>query len=156
MKKHFFYILEIAFTIVVLAACSHNRQIEHDLVTKTIFISDEFQNLSLMIDYSEGCKIVQVNIRGENTVSPSGVFTAIRTADEQFTSDRLPGQVKVSAVKGGIEIGNIAFGNGLIHETWTFKPGKKSINWTIRRTYAQDVQLEDMAMPVWNFSSASV
>jgi len=146
----------VIFIAVFSVTCSQNQQITHDIETKTILISDESHDFSLMIDYSDGCKVTQVNIRGENTVSPSGVFTAVNTASEQFSSNLLSAQVKVTTGRGRVEIGNISYGNGLIHETWIFKPGKNSVNWTIRRKYAQDVQLEDLAFPVWNFSSLTV
>ena len=148
--------LFISCCITLSVACSHNRQITHDKQAKTILVSDELNDLSLMVNYSDGCKIEQVNIKGENKVSRSGVFTAVKTANEQFSSDRSSAQVKVTARKDGVEISNISYGNGLVEETWIFTPAKKSVKWTIRRTYTQDVQLEDMAMPVWNFSDLSV
>ena len=156
MKNYFPLISMFIFIALLSVACSQNKQITHDLGTKTILVSDESQDLTLMIDYSDGCKITQVKIKGENTVSPSGVFTAVKIAGEQFSSDHLSANVKVSTGKGRIEIGNISYGNGLIHETWIFKPEKNSINWTIRRKYTQDVLLEDMAFPVWNFTNLSV
>jgi len=159
MKVHWLIVIVIiAFVSMMVPATarSRNRQIIRDVGSKTIIISDESQDLSLMIDYSEGCKIVRVNIKGENTLSPAGAYTAIRTADEQFSSDRLSGKVKITTGKGRIEIANIIYGNGLINETWIFKPEKKTINWTIHRTYAQNIPLEDMAMPVWNFADMKV
>ena len=156
MKNRFSHIILFVCTTVISVACTQNKQISHDVAARTILISDAADDLSLMIDYSNGCRIVQVNIKGENTVSPAGVFTAVRTAGERFSSGLLSGQVKVAAVKDGIEIRDIIYGDGLINETWIFKPGKKTVTWTIRRMYAQDVSLEDMSMPVWNFANMSV
>ena len=156
MKNQFLYIVLLISTMVVSVAYSQNKQIDRDIKAKTILIRDAIDDISLMVDYSNGCRIVQVNIKGENTVSPSGVYTSIRTSGDFFSSGLLSGQVRVTAVKEGIKISNIIYGNGLINETWIFKPGEKTVHWTIRRKYAQDIQLEDMAMPVWNFANMAV
>ena len=145
------------FLVTLLtAACSHNKQILHDREAKTITVSDAQQDLSLKIGYSEGCKIVEVNIKGVNTVSASGVYTAIRTVDNQYSSCHLKGNVKVTAGRGAVTIDNISYDDDLIQETWIFKPTKKSIHWTIHRSYSQELQLEDLAMPVWCFSGIDI
>jgi len=141
-----------AFT---LASCAQkNEYIKHNAEAKTIFISNESQNLSLAIDYANGCKITQVNVKGENTISPSGVYTAIETNKGGFTSKEQSTQIKVSENKNGITISNINYAD--VSETWTFKPNKETITWTISRNYNNDILLEDMAFPVWNFTNTSV
>lgn len=156
MKKCFLLTSLFIYLASISVVYAQSKQIEHDTKAKTILISDASQDLSLRVDYSNGCKITQVNVKGENTISPSGVYTAIRTANESFSSGRLSGQAEVSVYKDRVDINHIALGNGLVNETWTFKPGKQSINWTIHRKYCQDIQLEDISLPTWHFSNLSV
>ena len=163
MKNKCLFLAVMALTVFMYSGYAQNKnQILHNKDNKTIFISDLSKNLSLLIDYSDGCKILQVNIKGENTISQTGVFTAVKTDKEVFSSKMagIPGtsggQVSVVQDKAGIRINNIQFGNGLIKESWYFQPGSESVIWTIQREYCSDIQLEDMSFPVWNFSDISV
>ena len=56
-----------------------------------------------------------------------------------------------------LEVSNIVFGDDemSVAETWIFTTNGKQISWEIRRQYMQDGRLDNMAMPVWNFSSLS-
>lgn len=130
---------------------------EHNLVTKTIQIADKADLLQLQIDYSKGCKIKQVIVNGRNTISPSGVFTSIKTETKQYTSLESKEQAEVLVKGNTVEISNIVFGDEemSVAETWMFTLNDKQILWNIKREYSQSGVLDKMAVPVWNFSSLS-
>ncbi len=92
-----------------------------------------------------------------NTISPSGVFTSIKTETEQYSSLESTEQAKVLVKGNRVEISNIVFGDEemSVTETWIFTLNDKQILWNIKRKYNQGGRLDNMAMPAWNFSSLS-
>lgn len=144
--------------LLSLAISAHAKFVEHNSAAKTIMIADDTNNLQLQIDYSKGCKISQVIIKGKNSISPAGVYTSIKTGDNVYTSLESKAPVAVRVKKNRLEIGNLVFGEGKmgVRETWTFTTAGEQILWKIRRQYLQSGKLDNMAMPVWNFSNLSV
>lgn len=147
----------IIFSLLIFSFSLQARDLKHDPVAKIILIADEAEYLQVQIDYSKGCKIGQVIIKGQNTISPSGVFTSIQTGTGISTSLESTKKAKVKAGKNKVEISNIVFGDAQmkVSETWIFTWSKDRIYWDIEREYKQAGSLENMAMPVWNFSSLS-
>ena len=144
--------------MLFIAISADAKFIKQDVATKTIMIADDANNLQLQIDYNRGCKISQVNIKGKNTISPLGVYTSIKTGTNVFTSVKSKIQVKVKVTKNRLEISNIVFGvekMGVV-ETWIFTTTEKQISWEIHRQYLQNGLLDNMSMPVWNFSNLSI
>lgn len=111
-----------------------------------------------MIDYSDGCVIKQLNIKGRNVLSPSGVYTGISTKNGDFTSNNKSSTVRITEKQDAVIVSGISYGNEVIEvkETWTFKLDGNKIRWSIEREYMNDASLEDMAFPKWNFSDVSV
>ena len=68
------------FLVLVLFTFSlQATDLKHDPEKKTILITDGSELLQIQINYSKGCRLSQVKINGQNTISPSGVFTSIKT-----------------------------------------------------------------------------
>lgn len=134
------------------------KAIRHNAVSKTIEINTPDQTLSLVIDYSQGCKISGLNIRGENCLSASGVHTGFRTRGGLFTSCNSPEEITVKKTEDGISIQQITFGDASIsaNETWTFRLNGNKINWKIDRAYSTLAKLEETAFPQWNFRDREV
>ena len=149
-------VISIIF-ILFLAISAEAKFTDQNFVAKTIMIADDANNLQLQIDYSSGCKISQVNIKGKNTISTSGVYTSIKIGTNVFTSLESKASIKVKVKGNRVEIGNIVFGDEemSVIETWIFTISAKQIIWKIRRQYLQNGKLDNMAMPVWNFSNLS-
>jgi len=152
MMRNITFLLALLFTISAQAT-----ELKHNAETKTILIADDSELLQIRIDYSKGCKIGQVNIKGQNTISPAGVFTSIQTGTGISTSLESTKKPKVRVGKSKVEVSNIVFGDDQmkVSETWVFTWSKDRIYWDIEREYRQEGSLENMAMPVWNFSSLS-
>ncbi len=134
------------------------KAIVHNPSTKKITLSDAAQNLVLQIDYATGCKITQLEIKGENTVSPSGVYTGFRTRGGSFTSLANTSAVKVEEQANKISVKNIVYGDHAtyVNESWTFETAGDKIVWRIDREYNGLAKLEETAFPQWNFSDLSV
>ncbi|WP_173003128.1 hypothetical protein [Chitinophaga sp. SYP-B3965] len=111
---------------------------------KTITITTSDKKLSITIDYSNGCIIKGLSIKGKNTLSPSGVYTGIGAFSSKDAKD-----IKVTGTSIVLSYNNVK-------EEWNFKTQKDKILWTITRQYAQTTTLEDMAFPQWNFADLSV
>ncbi|GBU08613.1 hypothetical protein AwDysgo_19440 [Bacteroidales bacterium] len=131
--------------------------INHNPSAKAIHISDAQQNLSLIIDYAQGCKISQLSVKGKNTLAPSGVYTAIKTDTETFTSIN-KSDVKVLTTDNGVKITNVKYGNQQLNvqESWSFEAEEDKIIWTILREYNNKAILDDIAFPTWNFADLSL
>ena len=135
-----------------------NDAIKHDFKAKTITITVPGKNLSILIDYSSGCVIKQLNIKGVNTLSPSGIYTGIETKNGSFSSDDHLGDVKVTETGNKISLTGISYGDGniTVKEVWNFEVHGDKIRWDISREYDKAAGLEDMAFPRWNFANLSV
>lgn len=134
------------------------KNIRHDRTAKTISITAPDKSLSILIDYSSGCIIKQLNIKGNNTLSPSGIYSGVQTKSGTFSSADHLTQVQVIETTNGATLKGINYGDNTIgiKETWSFKLDGNKIAWDITRQYSQDTQLEDMSFPKWNFADLSV
>lgn len=121
---------------------------------KTITLTVPDKKLSITIDYANGCMIKQLNIKGKNTLSPSGIYTGIRTQSGSSSSLNSSGNIKVIKKAGTVTISGINYST--INEEWVFKIKGDKIQWNITREYNQDATLEEMAFPQWNFSGLDV
>ncbi|MDR1097255.1 MAG: hypothetical protein LBL57_03895 [Tannerella sp.] len=144
---------------VTSGRCSPDEpSIRHDAIMKTIRINDRSQTLSLLVDYSQGCKITALHIKDKNTLSESGVYTGFRTKGGTFRSDRSPIEIKAEESDNKIVISNISYGDDAmsVSEAWIFELAGNGIAWSIRREYNNAAKLEEMAFPQWNFADLSV
>lgn len=150
-------IISILF-VLFISILAQAKIIKQNPVLKTVLIADGPNDLQLQIDYNKGCKISQLLIKGKNTISPSGVYTSIKTGTNVYTSLESTAQIKVKEDKNRLEVSNIVFGDEKmgVSETWIFTMSEKQILWEIRREYLQTGELDNMAMPVWNFSNLSI
>ena len=135
-----------------------NRDIKHNVSAKTITITVPDKKTSITIDYSNGCVIKQLSLNGKNTLSPSGVYTGIRTSNATFSSADDNKHITLTKNANGITLSGISYGNGTISvkEVWDFKLNGNKIIWDITRDYNNAASLEDMAFPKWNFTDLSV
>jgi hypothetical protein len=156
--------LLISLCILVFASVSsfvmaqNTATIKQDSATKTIKISDRTGKLALRLNYSAGIFIDQLAVNGLNSLSNSGVYTAVKPSSNVFSSkmsDKSP-LIKVSDQK--VTVSNIRFGNSpmKITEEWTFTTERNGICWEITRTYSSGGQIDEVAIPVWNFANLSV
>jgi hypothetical protein len=136
-----------------------NNKISHHTDLKTVEIADADRNVIIIINYSQGCRIAELQIKGKNILSESGVYTGFRTRGGTFSSaDVGISNIKVNSDGNKIILRDIIFGDHSIkvNETWTFEPVDSKINWTVERTYGTLAKLEETYFPQWNFAGLSV
>lgn len=161
----FAVILSVVSPITVFAEHEEKQEafvrtngIMHDSISKTVKMTDANGDLVILIDYSEGCRIAKLDIKGKNVLSESGVYTGFKTKEGTFSSDMNVSAVKVKKTKDGITFSNITYGNDVldVNESWSFTFFGNKIRWDINRKYNTSATLEEMAFPQWNFSDLSV
>ena len=157
--------MRLLVTFVFLGICMFtfdsyalNNNVPHDPAPKKITISDPGQKLVLQLDYSDGCKITQLKVKGKNVLSESGVYTGFRTRGGSFTSCSGQDGIKVEESGNKILIKNIIYGDHSIsvNESWSFDLNGDKIIWNINRKYSNLAKLEEMAFPQWNFADLAV
>lgn len=143
---------QVGYTNGLIGGITHNR------IAKTVTIVTADKNLSLLIDYSSGCIVKQLNITGKNTLSAAGIYSGIQTNNNSFNSGDRTAVLQVSETANSLSIKGIHFGDAGIgvSETWRFTLSGNKIDWDITREYDHDAKLQDMAMPKWNFANLSV
>jgi hypothetical protein len=129
--------------------------IDHNPKIHAIRIQDKKGNLILNINYDNKCVIDYVEILGYVAAKNNGAFSAVKTNDKWFnTSADIP--VPEIIMEGDrIIIDDIIFGekDNQIKERWIFQSCSDYIDWTIERTYTENMSLEDTGIPQWSFSS---
>ncbi|WP_125042488.1 alpha-L-rhamnosidase-related protein [Bacteroides faecalis] len=147
----------LAIFVFTLKSYARN-DMSHDPALKKITISDPEQKLVLQLDYSNGCKITQLNVKGKNVLSASGIFTGFSTKGGLFNSTISVEEVKVEKSDNKISIKNIIYGDQSINvnESWNFELVGNKIVWKISRKYSNLAKLEETAFPQWNFANLSI
>lgn len=130
--------------------------IVHNPEQKLVTMSDAQGWLTLRLNYSAGCRLDQVTVRGRDVAAAGGSSTGIRIGDDWFSA-RTASNVKVKGGRKSVRISGIKFGppGQELEETWKFTPQQDHIIWQITRKSSASVTLTDMAFPEWNFSNMS-
>ncbi len=144
--------------LICLALCPISIQanrMEHNVADKTIKMTAPNGNLTIVITYAEGCKMTQLNIKGKNMLSSTGVFTGFRTKGGVFSSGMTSAPINIKKIEDGILLSNIIYGDHSIqvNESWKFILHDKKITWTINRAYNNPAKFEEIAFPQWNFDN---
>ena len=115
----------LAIFVFTLKSYAWNNDMSNNLALKKITISDPEQKLVLQLDYSNGYKITQLNVKGKNVLSESGIFTGFSTKGGLFNSTVSAKEVKVEKSDNKIFIRNIIYGDQSINvnELWSFELG---------------------------------
>ncbi|TPX07268.1 uncharacterized protein E0L32_010862 [Thyridium curvatum] len=129
--------------------------IYHDATKDTITLTDRRGHLSLRLRYGQSCVIEQAVVRGRQVLAATGAASGIKVGDRWYTSRAAIHTPRLLITSSTLAVSEIAFGppNALVTETWLFKVEKDRITWRIDRTYPQDMVLDDVAFPSWNFTS---
>ncbi len=132
--------------------------IKHDKQTKTVQITNSEKDIILLINYSDGCRITQLDVKGQSVLAPSGVYTGFRTRGGTFSSNNPLEEVSVVEAGNAIVLSKIVYGNGAtkVSEAWRFQLVENKIKWTIDRDYSGLSKMEEIAFPQWNFADMNV
>ncbi|OOQ56762.1 glucosidase family protein [Mucilaginibacter pedocola] len=151
MLSRFKFCLSIIFVIALLPKNSQaaTGNIIHNKTNHTIAITGADGSLKLIIDYTKGCVVKQLFVKGKNKLSPLGIYSGIGSATSLNTAS-----IQVSESKNAITISGIKYGDVdlTITETWLFKLNGNTVDWVINRNYDKNAKPNDMAFPKWNFA----
>jgi hypothetical protein len=163
IHKHLFLSILTIFIFSIFQSQAYAFFINKDAIivfpsTKTITITTPDKKMSVLIDYSRGCMIKQLSIKGKNTLSTSGIYTGIKTQQNTFTSATQINNVRVFEKANSVTLSGISYGDNAakVTETWNFQLKGNKIVWNISRTYHNKTNLQDMAFPQWNFTNLDV
>jgi hypothetical protein len=130
--------------------------IVHDKDNKTITLSDSSGNLMLRVNYSGGCILDKVIVRGrEVTGDGNVVFSGIRLGDQMFSSKQCKVSPLITILNNSVTIDSVKFGNTAfaIEEKWIFKINGNDIQWQINRQYLNNGTIDENYFPCWQFNS---
>lgn len=134
-------------------------QIVHDKVNKTITLADNSGNLMLRVNYSGGCILDKVIVKGrEVTGNGNVVFSGIRLGDRVFSSKQCIESPSIKIVNNSVIIDSVKFGNTAfaIEEKWIFKINGNDIQWQINRHYLNNGAIDENYFPCWQFNSMRI
>jgi hypothetical protein len=130
--------------------------IVHDKDNKTITLSGTSGSLMLRVNYSNGCILDKVIVKGhEVTGSGSAVYSGIRLGDQLYSSKQCILSPVITILNNSVIIDSIKFGNTAfaIEEKWIFKINGNDIKWQINRQYLNNGAIDENYLPCWQFNS---
>ncbi len=123
---------------------------------KVITLSDSSRSLALELNYSSGCVLDKITVKGiEVTGNGNMVFSGIRFAGQSFTSKKSSTLPVITIAGNTVNITSIKFGDtsNAVEEEWTFKINKNDIQWKINRHYLNKGTIDENYFPCWQFNS---
>jgi hypothetical protein len=152
----------IFFNLLILNISVFSQKIPtivHDKANKTITLSDSPGNLMLRVNYSGGCILDKVIVKGrEVTGNGNVVFSGIRLGDQLFSSKHCMVSPSITILNNSVIIDSVEFGNTAfpIEEKWIFKINGNDIQWQINRQYLNNGTIDENYFPCWQFNSMQI
>lgn len=123
---------------------------------KVITLSDSSRNLALQLNYSSGCVLDKITVKGiEVTGNGNIVYSGIRFGDKSFTSQKCSTLPVITIASNTVNISSLKFGDAsnAVEEEWQFKINKNDIQWRINRHYLNKGTIDENYLPCWQFNS---
>lgn len=123
-------------------------------IAKEITISNP--KITMIVDYGSKACITSLIVNGQKVISATnGIFTAVKTGGNTYSSLHLmasPVMIKSNHI---IKLLGLSYGdkNVTIKENWIFTISPKSIKWTLERSCSKPLNIDEAALPVFNFDS---
>lgn len=130
--------------------------IVHDKNNKTITLSDKIGDLIVRLNYSEGCVLDKIIVKG-NEVTGNGncVYSGVRFSDMSFSSMNCTHAPVLTIKDNSVFVDSINFGNSefAVRERWVFRINGDDIQWQIERHYLNNGVVDEISFPCWQFNS---
>lgn len=130
--------------------------IEQDNARRMIILSDSSHNLMIRLNYSNGCSLDKIIIKGiEVTGRENSVYTGVRLGSRSFSSEECNALPLITIDGDSVKVNNIEFGDAqfAVKEEWIFKVNRNNIEWRIRREYLNNGIVQENDFPCWRFNS---
>jgi hypothetical protein len=123
-------------------------------MAKTVAISNA--KVTMLLDYGNRASITSLVVNGQKVISGAdGIFTSIKTGGNTYSSLQLMGTPTLVKTGNLVKLMGITYGdkNITIKENWIFTVSDKAITWTLERSCSRPINVEEAALPVFNFDS---
>lgn len=130
--------------------------IVYDKNEKTVTISDSIGNLTVRLNYSSGCILDKIIVKGKEVIgNGNAVFSGTRLGNQLFSSKQCLVSPVVTIINNSIYVDSIKFGNSVfaIEEKWIFNINEYDIQWQIKRQYLNNGIIDENYFPCWQFNS---
>ena len=156
--KRLLLFLTFSLSTIQTFAGFGTEDIKRNPSKKTITIGTPDKNILLLIDYSKGCVIKELRVKGKNVLSAGGIETGIVLSSGTFTASEMASKIHVAETATTVRISGIQYGNHelQITENWDFELIGNAITWSITREYNSDALLKESYFPRWNFANLNV
>ena len=112
--------------------------------------------IAMVLNYGKEASITSLIVNGQKVISGAdGIFTSVNVGGINYSSLHLK-QSPVLVKTGNVfKISGISYGdkNLIINESWIFTVTNNNIKWTIERATTKPLNVDEAAMPVFNFDS---
>jgi hypothetical protein len=149
----FFILLSNCFLASVNGKAT-NKNISQIDADKIVRISNP--KISLVLDYNNKASITSMTVNGQKVISSgNGIFTSVNVGSVVYSSLHLKGKPVLTKSGNTFMLNGIAYGNKdfTIHENWKFTVTNQAIKWNIERSVSKSLQIEEEAVPVFNFDN---
>jgi len=131
-----------------------NKNISQINTDRIVLISNP--KISLVLDYSNKAAITSMIVNGQKVISSAdGIFTSVNVVGVVYSSMHLKEIPVLTTSHNTFNLNKITYGNKdfTIHENWKFIVTNQSIKWNIERSVSKPLQIEEEAVPVFNFDN---
>jgi hypothetical protein len=152
--RNYLLLLIVAFALASGNCCAQSISIKNNPGDHNIIISNA--SLQFILSYDHQCRIGRMDVNGLSVIDNSnGIFSAIQTKDNSFSTLHLDNSPTVKISKNTAELSNIIYGDDKIsiQEKWKFIVSDSNINFSITRTIPQSFDAESVSFPTIEFNN---
>jgi len=108
--------------------------------------------IDMVLNYDKKASITSLTVGGQKVISSAnGIFTSVTIGGMVYSSLNLTSSPVLIKTRNTIKLIGIHY--GVINENWIFTISDQSIKWTIERSVAKNVKIDEATLPEFNFDS---
>ena len=108
--------------------------------------------IDMVLNYDKRASITSLTVGGQKVInSANGIFTSVTIGGTVYSSLNLTNSPVLIKTRNTIKLIGIHY--GVINENWIFTISDQSIKWTIERSVAKNVKIDEATLPEFNFDS---
>ncbi|WP_183575030.1 hypothetical protein HDF18_13805 [Mucilaginibacter sp. X5P1] len=108
--------------------------------------------IDMVLNYDKKASITSLIVGGQKVInSADGIFTSVTIDGTVYSSLHLTGSPVLIKTGNIIKLSGIHY--GVIAENWIFTISGQSIKWSIERSTAKNIKIDEAALPEFNFDS---
>ena len=149
----------ILLNLLILNISAFSQKISpivHDKNKKMITLSDSSGNLIVRLNYSNGCILDKIIVKGRRLRGMETLSILESGSATSYFRQRNTNTVPAVTIKdNSVNISAIKFGDNVfaVEENWIFQIHKNDIQWQINRKYLNNGVIDENDFPCWQFDS---